>query len=183
MISCNCPDLRRCALARELQRHGRVSQRLGWWLLVLLAACVDEPLSATPPVPNRATFDDVIYPILARDCAFPACHAGEARFFRVFGPGRARLDPATGLAAPATAEEMDMAYDRARSMLAAVRAPEESLLLRKPLEIDRGGAAHMGVDQYGRDVYASREDPSYVALLQWAEGAAGSTGALEDAAP
>jgi hypothetical protein len=110
----------------------------------------------------------VVYPILVRDCGFPACHGSADRFFRVFGPGRTRLDEATTITAPATAAELDATYDRARSMLSGAASAESSLLVRKPLEVDLGGAPHMGVDQHGRDVYATTEAGGYVALLEWA---------------
>ena len=123
---------------------------------------------ADPPEPDRAFFDEEIYPLLLRDCAFPACHASRDRFFRVFGPGRARLSPERALGGPATDAEREEAYHRARSMLASVSRPEDSLLLRKPLEVDRGGAPHMGIDQHGRDLYASPDDPAYQLILEWA---------------
>ena len=63
---------------------------------------------------------------------------------------------------------MSASYERARSMLASAGRAEESLLVRKPLEIDRGGAPHMGIDANGRDVYAGPEDARYQAILTWA---------------
>jgi len=136
--------------------------------IALLASCALEPLPADPPAPSRATFDTVVYPILVRDCGFPACHGSPDRFFRIFGPGRARLDEATTLTEPATAGELAASYDRARSMLSGASSAESSLLVRKPLEVDLGGAPHMGVDQHGRDVYASENSQGYIALLEWA---------------
>lgn len=108
-----------------------------------------------------------MYPVIARDCGFPACHGAPERFFRVYAPGRTRLAGGIG---PATVEEIDATYERARSMLATTEAPEDSLLLRKPLEQSEGGAAHMGRDRFGRNVYRSRDDPRWRALRVWARG-------------
>jgi len=146
--------------------------------VLLLASCALEPLPADPPAPSRAVFDTVIYPILARDCGFPACHGSSDRFFRVFGPGRARLDEETALTDVVTPGELAASYDRARSMLSGASSAESSLLVRKPLEVDLGGAPHMGVDQHGRDVYSSENSQGYIALLEWARA-----GGLPEVAP
>ncbi len=138
-------------------------------LAVLWSGCANTPGGpAGPPAPDRAFFDEDIYPLLLRDCAFPECHASSDRFFRVFGPGRARLSPDTGMSAPPTEEEIEEAYQRARSMLAGAASADRSLLVRKPLEVDRGGAPHMGIDEHGRDVYPSVDDEGYQLLLEWA---------------
>lgn len=135
----------------------------------MLTGCVNTPGGpADPPDPDRAMFDEQIYPLLLRDCAFPECHASHDRFFRVFGPGRARLSPDTSMTVPPTDDEREEAYQRARSMLSGAATAEQSLLVRKPLEVDRGGAPHMGIDEQGRDVYPSTEDASYRLLLEWA---------------
>jgi hypothetical protein len=104
-----------------------------------------------------------------RDCAFSTCHGANERFFQVFGPGRARLDPvSTKPDDPATLAEVLHSYERARSMLATANPIDQALLLRKPLELGAGGQGHKGVDDYGRNVYASAADPSYVVLARWA---------------
>src|SRR5262249_26600164 len=115
-----------------------------------------------------ASFELTVYPLLLRDCGFPACHGAEGRFFRVFGPGRLRLSESTPTFAPATAAELAQSYARARSMLAHETSVMDSWLLRKPLAREAGGAEHNGEDRYGRNVYASKDAPAYVALMQWA---------------
>jgi hypothetical protein len=135
---------------------------------LLASACVDEPPPAGPPELDRGAFGATVYPVLLRDCGFPACHGDTNRFFQLHGPNRTRLDPSTPLDEPPTRAEIDAAYERARSMLASAPSAEESLLLRKPLEVDLGGAPHMGIDDNGRDVYGSREAAGYQALLAWA---------------
>lgn len=138
------------------------------FVVLPLLACRDDERIAQPPDLDRAVFDAEVYPILLRDCGFPACHGERARFFRVFGPGRTRLVAATSLYEPATEAEREATFDRARSMLAAVPDPMQSLLLRKPLEERAGGGAHLGLDALGRNVYASMEDPSWRAIAAWA---------------
>jgi hypothetical protein len=152
-------------------------------LTTLAASCALEPLPADPPEPSRAAFDTAVYPVLVRDCGFPACHGDSNRFFRVFSPGRTRLDEATGLSVQATTAELDATYARARSMLSSAPSPERSLLLRKPLEVDQGGAPHMGIDMHGRDVYANTEAQGYVALLEWAQAGDGFASVVDDPEP
>jgi hypothetical protein len=121
------------------------------------------------PSPDGALFVQEIYPLLLRDCAFSTCHGAEARFFQVFGPGRSRLDAAaTKPDDPITLPEVLHSYDRARSMLATAAQLERSLLLSKSLELGAGGQGHKGVDDFGRNVFASTRDPAYVQLLTWA---------------
>lgn len=146
--------------------------------LVLLGGCVASERFAEPPALDRARFEAEVYPILLRDCGFPSCHSSTQRFFRVFGPGRVRLDPTETLPYdPPTGPEIDATFDRARSMLAAFPDPRESLLLRKPLEAAAGGGAHLGLDALGRNVYATRDDPSWIAIATWAGAAAAAVDA------
>src|SRR5687768_14460175 len=100
---------------------------------VLLAGCTAPQESVTPPAPPRCAFDRDVYPILARDCSFPQCHGAPERFFRVYAPGRTRLGAGVDVGM-ASDEELAATYERTRSMLATADQPEDSLLLRKPLE-------------------------------------------------
>lgn len=136
---------------------------------LLFAGCAFDAPPAAPPNPvYEPTFREVVYPILLRDCGFPACHGDDARFFRVYGPGRHRLDPEAAIDDELEEAEVRATFERARSMLASAPSAEESLFVRKPLEIDSGGAPHLGIDQHGQDLYRTTEDPSYQALLTWA---------------
>jgi hypothetical protein len=135
------------------------------------AGCAAEDTPAEPRRPDRASFEATIYPVLLRDCGFVACHGDGGRAFRVVGPGRTRLDPLDALDAPPTAAELDATFERTVSMLATAETPGDTLLLRKPLDAAAGGAAHRGVDRFGRNVYASREDASWQALEAWVAAA------------
>jgi len=140
--------------------------------LPLLAAgigCASVDPEAGLATPDRAVFDTEVWPILVRDCGFNECHGGAPRFFRVVGPGHERLDPATKLTALVTEAELQLSYDRARSMLDSDE-PSQSPLLRKPLSVEAGGSGHEGTDSFGRNVYRSAEDPSFQTLVRWVQG-------------
>jgi hypothetical protein len=145
----------------------------GWlWLAAALCAgCADVEPEPLPPDRDRVMFDQQVWPILVRDCGFGECHGMRERFFRVVGPGHERLDPLMRLTEPVTAAELQFSYDRARSMIDP-RDPPRSLLLRKPLEVEAGGAGHEGTDRFGRDVYRTVDDPSFRVLVNWVLAAA-----------
>ena len=138
-------------------------------VLVFLAAaagCAPEPGWQAASI-SATVFEAEVYPILLRDCAFSACHGAEERFFRLWGPGRARLDPfATTAFSEATPEEIGNSFQRAMSMIDA-KEPSRSLLLRKPLATAAGGAGHLGADKFGRNVYRSVDDEGYLLLSRW----------------
>ena len=142
---------------------------LAYTSLSLLSCATGEEYSGPLPTPDGARFVTDVYPLLLRDCAFVECHGKPERFFRIVGPGRARLDPAIEQDDPVTFAEVQLTYERAQSMLASSKNLEDSLLLRKPLEIGEGGQGHKGLDDLGRNVFSRASDPRYVALLAWAK--------------
>jgi hypothetical protein len=157
-----------------VQRSTRSEPHRSALLLLGLACAIGcgGATKSTPATPDLARFEAEAYPVLLRDCAFPACHASRERFFQVFGPGHVRLDEKTDvLTDPATAEEISYSYDRARSMQFGLAHATDSLLLRKPLEPAAGGSGHQGKDNLGRNVYLSTSDPGYQTLLRWVTGA------------
>jgi hypothetical protein len=119
------------------------------------------------PGPDFEQFRTEIYPLLLRDCGFNACHGNEDRYYQVFGPGRMRIDEEMDLFLPPTEEEIEVSYERARAMLLTRDDVLDSPLLRKPVE----GGGHAGLDGQGRNVYAGRNDPEFLVLLEWARGA------------
>ena len=142
---------------------------------VWAAACIEAPPPAAPPAnATIGSFEIDVYPVLVRDCGFPSCHGSRDRFFRVFAPNRTRLDPLTPIDDPPTGAEVEASFERARSMLAGASSPESALLVRKPLAVRAGGAPHMGIDEHGRNVYESADDPRYQVLLSWASDAWGT---------
>ncbi len=136
----------------------------------LATACVGAAPEPHPPPVDQCAFELEVYPVLARDCGFPACHGTMHRAFQVFAPGRTRLDPMTPQLDGPTDDEIALTYDRARSMLGGAQSVDDAPLLRKPLAIEAGGAGHMGRDELGRDVYRSKEDPDFVTIRDWAHG-------------
>ncbi len=136
----------------------------------LLIGCADPTQDLAVPSADATVFKTSVYPILLRDCGFTTCHGNTGRFFAVFGPGRVRLDPATDVYDPATPYELALTYTRARSMLFGSDGPETSLLLRKPIPVEQGGAGHKGDDPWGNAVYRSVDDARYTTLYRWATG-------------
>lgn len=133
---------------------------------VLVGCDADAPVV---PAPSRAVFARDVYPILLRDCGFPACHGDPLRSFHLFGPGRLRLDPDTDLLDPPTDDELAASYERTRAMLLRPAGEDaEVLLVRKP----GPGGGHQGVDENGDNVYVDRDDPALVTIAAWAAGEA-----------
>lgn len=144
------------------------------WLLFVasnLPGCADDPAALSTgelPAPSGALFAAEVYPVLLRDCAFSACHGASERFLHLVGPGRTRLEATTKPDDPVTLAEVVHSYDRCRSMLAGSRDVQRTLLLGKPLAIESGGQGHHGVDDFGRNLYATTRDPRYALLVRWA---------------
>jgi hypothetical protein len=159
------------ARTRALRRLGTLAVAASF---ALTSACGVEPKPLLLANPDLNRFANEAYPVLLRDCGFPACHGATDRFFRVFGPGRSRFMPAVNAdpGDPATSEEINQSYDRARSMIDA-KNPARSLLLRKSLASAAGGAGHKGVDLLGRNVYASPAEPNFQILRAWVFGLPG----------
>ena len=146
-----------------------MKRSLACTLLVVLAACGAEPPALEVGTPDRARFDQEVYPVLLRDCGFNACHGSSERFLQVFGPGRARLPTVMDALADPAPEELAYSYERARSMIDTSN-PEHSLLLRKPLATAAGGSGHEGADRLGRNVYQTKLELGYVTLAAWVLG-------------
>lgn len=134
-------------------------------------ACKADDEAVLPQV-DYEQFVARAYPVLMRDCAFAACHGNNERLFQVYGPGRARLrnpekdDAFPGFGSSATPRELQVSFDRARSMLLHRGDLSMSPLLRKPVQ----GSAHFGIDRWKRNIYASKKAAGYVILKTWAKG-------------
>lgn len=147
-----------------------------------LPGCVAEPNEDTGWVLlDRSTFACTVEPVLEHECSMPACHGAPSRRMQVLAPGRMRLagelakaiaaqsadERLAGLHPALTEVEIDANFASARAMLLP-GAPESSPLLDKPLAIDAGGVYHAPAGS----VFASKQSPGYVALLNWASGKA-----------
>ena len=157
-------------MTRELESlpGAAIVSRILFGVLVACAACSPASGKARLAQPDGERFALEVYPVLLRDCGMSQCHGAEARFFRVFGPGRTRLSAKTDPLEGVLGQEVLESYQRASALLEDRRHPERSLLLRKPLAPAAGGATHKGSDRYGHDIYGSKADPGYVVLERWA---------------
>jgi hypothetical protein len=132
----------------------------------LLSACGDEGKGWQKPRRDFMAFQSDVMPVLLRDCAFSTCHGAPERFFRVWGPGRTRLNPLTRAFDIMTGDEASLNLQHAVSMIDNTN-PSRSLLLRKPLAMEAGGAGHLGADKFGRNVYRTVNDDGYLKLSRW----------------
>jgi hypothetical protein len=151
-----------------------MKRRLTAWAIgICLAAggCAEEePWELSEGSSSSLAFQEGVYPVLLRDCAFFACHGSSERLFQVWGPKRKRLFEADGLTndqeRARVGEEMLKTFDMAISFV-DINDPSRSLLLRKGLDAQAGGTGHLGLDRYGRNVYRSGDSPGYLTLSRW----------------
>ena len=144
----------------------RLALGCGW---IDCMACEEAQTIGTAPARPFRAFQGEVYPVLLRDCGFPACHGNEERAFRIFGPGRLRLPGETAIPDALdqpTLDEVRISSRYARAMINP-EDPQSSPLLRKPLAVEAGGAGHLGVDPFDRDVYRTTEDSGYVVIARW----------------
>lgn len=152
--------------ARPMKRR---RPSLAW--LVLLSACEGTAGSSSP----GGTSDDLpafaaqAQPVLAKDCAFPACHGAEHRGLRLWAVGRSRLEGSATLNdvqfAALTPEELGQNLDATLAFVDPAH-PDESELLERALPKTAGGRGHRG-----GALFLDREDPDYEQLLTWIETA------------
>lgn len=135
-------------------------------LLALTGTACDDPQKGWQVADREFRDFRDVYPVLMRDCGFPTCHGDEERAFRVYGPGRARLGEDLRAFEAVTGDEISISFSVALSMIDADH-PDQSLLLKKPLAIEAGGAAHGGIDDFGRNVYRTKDDAGYKVIEKW----------------
>lgn len=144
--------------------------------LAALAAggcAVDNPAAARPAL-DEAMFACRVEPVLVERCGFPSCHGAPGRTFRVYGPGRTRLDPAaTEPRAPLTDDEHRANLRSALGFAGPAAGYDEPLLVEKGLAERLGGAFHGATRMFGgRSPFQDEDDPGLAALRVWLEGAA-----------
>jgi hypothetical protein len=143
-------------------------------LTLMSVGCAPGGADLPVPTPSAERFVREVYPVLLRDCGFPQCHGSVDRAFQVFGPGRTRLlqvpnaEPAEDIFAPVTSLELQVSYERARSMLTRTDGQHDYFLLRKPLDVGAGGTTHAARQGLTQNVYATREEPAWQLLQAWA---------------
>lgn len=113
-----------------------------------------------------------VQPILTKQCSAFACHGDGRRYFHFFARNRLRLG-GTEEERNAFLREDERAFnfDATRAYVVP-GAPDESLLLLKPLDEAGGGYYHGGATLFGEgDVFASVDDRDYAVIREWIEGA------------
>jgi hypothetical protein len=143
-------------------------------------SCVDRNgcAGAAPP-PTTTTLHRLdkhffrcrVQPVLDYGCDQFGCHGTDTgRPLRVYSRVMWRMDPliagneCAGCMVALTTEEWCRNYDSARSLWTA--DPDDSELIRQPLEPGLGGLAHVGVH-----LFQSTTDPNYQVLRDWINGA------------
>jgi hypothetical protein len=149
-------------------------------VLVALALGACQSLDATraPADLDRPYFDCKVQPVLTKDCSQLACHGAPTtpgRYFRIYARNRFRDDYAQKTEMTRNAilrgSEREHNYDAARAFVDLAH-PEDSLILRKPLETTAGGYFHRGATLYGgANVFADTTDPDYQIIAGWIDGA------------
>lgn len=147
--------------------------------VVLVAAsafpCGTPPPSTQIPVLDQAAFEAQVEPELLASCAYSGCHGAPLRPMRLFSPAGERIAMGLTSNTPLTQEEHRANFIAASAVAAPSSAPLPDLL-RKPLQEEAGGAGHGGVDRYGRNIYATKDDARWRVLEQWVGGAAFDAG-------
>ncbi|MGB1015013.1 MAG: hypothetical protein ACPG4T_12830 [Nannocystaceae bacterium] len=148
-------------------KNGRVTAGHLAAVFLTFAAVACDPGGQTIPAPDPDLFVQTVYPVLLRDCSFPACHGNPSRPLFIPGPGRTRLSEESELFDAPTADEINVAYARTRGLLgSSIEVDGEPLpiLLEKTLS----HAGHAGRDRHGNNVYEHRDTPGWSVLRDWA---------------
>lgn len=150
------------------------------------AGCTLENAEVAPAHFSAQVFVCDVQPVLARECAFPACHGNTSRRLRVLAPGRMRLaedyaaarshmtleDIEAGIQPPLTPNEVRFNFDQA---VAVSSDPTERQMLTRPLSRAAGGTTHASA--IGGDVFDSPDAAGYRAIERWLDGEDTCTGA------
>lgn len=142
-------------------------------LALALAGCAgDLEQPRTLAALDRPYFDCNVQPVLTTYCGQLACHGTSERYFHVYSRNRLRDDAdETQRNAFLRDSERTHNFEAARALV-DIDAPDDSLLLRKPLEQAAGGAYHRGATLYrAGNVFDDSNDPDYQVIAQWIDGA------------
>jgi hypothetical protein len=167
----------------DLGKRGCVSGVILALTIWISRGCVQPNPPEPAPDLDFAFFRCEVQPVLVKQCAAPACHGNGKRFFRLYARNRLRLGGGPlDVNRPLREEEVQANYDAARALVDGLEAPEDSMMVRKPLESSQGGYYHGATRIFrwgGANVFSSREDPGYQKLLAWAEGTSGDPSCLD----
>lgn len=163
-------------------KHGALSLAL-----LVCMGCTQENGPLDLPALDTSLFRCEVQPVLAKQCATPACHGSNERYYRLYARNRLRygideLDRAD----PLSEFEVQANYDATRAMLLGLGRPEESMLLKKPLDERAGGYYHGATVVFGRNsgynVFSSPTEPEFERLERWARGAEGDPNCVDPGA-
>lgn len=129
---------------------------------LVVVGCGPEPSTAPLSVGDLEFFEARVEPHLEERCASGGCHGRPDRPLALYAPGMHRADPSrTWLDEPLSGLELEENARRAAAF-GLEGAPEDTLLVQKPLSILAGGSWHGG-----GDVFDTSDDPACVALSAW----------------
>ena len=137
--------------------------------LLAFPCAAPAPSTQVPPL-DRAYFEHEVEPQLVASCAYNTCHGAPLRPLRVYSLAGLRIDPALTSNQVLTAEEHEANFLRASASAAATSSTLPDFL-RKPLQLEAGGAGHGGVDRFGQNIYANKDDRRWKVLEAWLGGA------------
>ena len=130
---------------------------------LLLAGCVEPVDPDALPAADYDLFVTTVQPVFVTRCANPSCHGSADRPLALYAEWQFRIDRADLWSPPPLDDdELQRNFDRARAFLVGLQAPEDSQLLRRPLDPAAGGADHAGGVQFG-----DATDADYQAIHDW----------------
>ena len=153
-------------------------------LAAVASGCAVDSPSVGHAAVDLAYFTCAVQPVLMAECATPACHGNTARRMEILAPGRMRLadeyatvratltedDIEFGIQPPLTLAETEFNFIQARGMVDTDGGVAASPLINRPLAIGAGGRYHAP----NGDIFVSRQDPGFVVLSRWIQGASGA---------
>jgi hypothetical protein len=138
------------------------------WAIAACTAVIEEPAPTAIPLLDEVKFRCRVEPILIRDCSYLACH-GNAQFpLRVYSVGKLRAGDTSTLearTAPLTDAERHANFLSAGAFAFGGVAPDDNLLLRKPMPSETGGYEHKG-----GATFVGPDDTRAVELRRWLAG-------------
>ena len=120
---------------------------------------------------DEAYFRCNVQPILSKNCSMFACHGTPDRYFRLYARNRLRYGIADESKRNSflNASERQLNYNAARAFI-DLNVVDNSLLLKKPLELDAGGYYHGATKLGTSNVFPHIDDSEYKILVKWASG-------------
>jgi hypothetical protein len=146
-----------------------LSLRLAPLIFWVVSGCTDvvsQP--AAVPSLDETKFHCHVEPLLIRDCSYLACHGNAGFPLRIYSVGKLRAGDASTLearTAPLTDAERHANFLSAAAFAFGGVAPDDNLLLRKPMPTEAGGYEHLG-----GATFTGPDDTRAAALRSWLAG-------------